>query len=146
MSDFTERLDQLKRTHDFTEQAAKTQRTGSTRQDDDDHEATQDALDRTGLLEMKRIAGELNEAGFSSRTSVTSQDSETGLSCTMTVDGVGEVTCDLGVRTQTLVVTAQPDFTQGTRLEFNIGDKAALGKVIEQWAEEHLLPRGAQGH
>lgn len=138
MSDFSERLVQVKRTRDHQLNDAASRLVGLLRQDEEDHAATQEALDRTGLSELKRIARELNEAGFVARTSTTSHDAGSAFTCTLTVDDVGKVTCILGIRTQTLIAEARPPFSQGDLLEFNLGDRAALGTVVEQWAVEHL--------
>ncbi|MFC4637886.1 hypothetical protein [Deinococcus hohokamensis] len=103
-----------------------------------DHAATREALGRTGLAELKRIVRDLNAAGFDAWISMTSHDTGSAFDCTLTVEGVGEVPCALGVRMQILIAQAQPPFSQGEPLEFNIGDRAALGKAVEQWALEHL--------
>ena len=138
MSDFSERLIQVKRAHHRHDSEEASRRVGVTRQDEEDQVATREALDRTGLSELKRIARELNEAGFAARTSTTSRGAGSAFDCTLTVEDVGKVTCSLGVRTQTLIAAAHPPFSQGDPLEFNLGDRAALGKAVEQWTLEHL--------
>lgn len=143
MSTFPERLRQIRLSRERHARGEGTDRIGINRQNEDDQVSTREALDHTGLAEMKRIAQHLNEAGFTALTSATSHGTGATFACTLTVDDLGEVTCALGVRTQTLIVTANPPFARGASLIFNIGDRMALGDTVEQWILEQLTLNSA---
>ncbi|GGN48320.1 hypothetical protein GCM10010842_40590 [Deinococcus daejeonensis] len=67
MSTFPERLRQVRLSRERHARGKGTDRIGINRQNENDQVSTREALDHTGLAEMKRIAQHLNEAGFTAR-------------------------------------------------------------------------------